>query len=588
MAIVNLRKSGLADETAMRKALRSVRKHLVVVGFFSLLINILVLTQPLYMMNLFDRVLTSLSVDTLIALTGVTIGLLVSLGFIEAYRSRLMVRLAVQFDEMVGNRVFDALVQASLVQRTGGGTLAQVEQIRTFLTGQTLIAFFDLPFAPIFLAVLFILHPALGIAGLISVIAVVLIGLSSEWLCKDELRESGRQARRAAQFADSSLRNAEVVAALGMVGNLRRRWLQDHQAAIDHHTRVSDVMGMISGAMKASSILIQVFIMALACYLVIKQEATSGVLFASMVLVARIVAPVQQSVSAWRGFIAVRESFQNLDALLQTLPAERDKLKLPRPSGEIAADKLMAGPPGTKFLTLKGISFKLAAGESLGIIGPSGSGKSTLARLLVGVWPPNAGTVRLDGADVHSWDFDDLGPYIGYLPQDVELFDGSIADNICRFGERDDAKILAAAQKVGLHETILHQPEGYETLIRQSGGALSGGQRQRLGLARAVYGDPSLIVLDEPNSNLDLQGEQALIQTLDDLKREGVTVVVIAHNPRLLKHLDKILVLKDGKLAAFGDREKTLGMVMPGKAKAARNDDADEEVSQSIIAEPGT
>jgi ABC-type protease/lipase transport system fused ATPase/permease subunit len=560
MAIVNLKKAGLADETAMRQALRSVRKHLVVVGFFSLLINILVLTQPLYMMNLFDRVLTSLSIDTLIALTGVTIGLLVSLGFIEAYRSRLMVRLAVQFDEMVGNRVFDALLQASLVQRTGGGTLAQVEQIRSFLTGQTLIAFFDLPFAPLFLAVLFILHPALGIAGLISVIAVVLIGLSSEWLCKEELRESGRQARRAAQFADSSLRNAEVVAALGMVGNLRRRWLQDHQAAIDHHTKVSDVMGMISGAMKASSILIQVFIMALACYLVIKQEATSGVLFASMVLVARIVAPVQQSVSAWRGFIAVREAFRNLDGLLQTLPDEREKVKLPRPTGALAADKLMAGPPGTKFLTLKGITFKLAAGESLGIIGPSGSGKSTLARLLVGVWPP-----------------------------DVELFDGTIADNICRFGERDDAKILAAAQKVGLHETILQQPEGYETLIRQSGGALSGGQRQRLGLARAVYGDPSLIVLDEPNSNLDLQGEQALIKTLQDLKKEGVTVVVIAHNPRLLNHLDKILVLKDGKLAAFGDREKTLGMVMPGKAKASKSDDVEDEVaaSQSIIAEPG-
>jgi PrtD family type I secretion system ABC transporter len=574
---VNLKKASSGTKTVMHEALKSIRRPLMAVGLFSLLINMLVLIQPLYMMNLFDRVLTSLSIDTLLALTLVTIGLLVSLGFIESYRSRLLVRIAIQFDETVGNRVFEALMKAGLHQRSGAGTLGQVEQIRTFLTGQTLVAFFDLPFAPMFLAVLFILHFALGLAALVSIIAVIVIGMASEWFCKDALRESGREARRASMFAENSLRNAEVVAALGMVGNLKKRWLEDHQAALDNHTRVSDTMAMITGTMKATAIMIQVLMMALAAYLVIMQEATSGVLFASMVLVARIVAPVQQSVSAWRGFITVREAYRNLNLLLQTLPDDRERLKLPRPSGKLSVERVLAGPPGTKLLALKGVNFDLEAGESLGIIGPSGSGKSTLARLLVGVWPSNSGSVRLDGADVHNWDFDDLGPYIGYLPQDIELFDGTIAENICRFGERDDEKILEAAAKVGLHELILQQPEGYETKIRQNGGVLSGGQRQRLGLARAIYGNPSLIVLDEPNSNLDVQGELALVKCISLLKQQGSTVVVITHNPRILRPLDKVLVLREGAMAAFGDSESVLKKVLPNKAKAVQPEDNNEE-----------
>jgi len=581
MAIAKLRRAENQTEPVTRQALRLVRQPLLVVGLFSFLINFLILAQPLYMMNLFDRVLTSRNVDTLVALTAITAGLIVSLGFLEAYRSRLMVRVAVRFDEMVGNPIFNALFRANLDQRVGGATLAQVDQIRAFLTGHTLIAFFDLPFAPLFLLVLFLLHPALGIAGLLCVVAVVLIGMSAEWLCKRELHESTMAARRAARFADNSMRNAEVIAALGMVNNLRRRWLRDHLSAIDRHTSVADTMAVITGSMKASAIMAQIIIMAAACYLVVLQEVTPGVLFAAAVLVARMIAPVQHAVGAWRGFLGARESFENLDDLLQTLPDEKDRVKLPRPKGELTADRLMAGPPSNvQTIILKNVSFRLVPGESLGIIGPSGSGKSTLARLLVGVWRPFSGAVRLDGADVHAWDFDDLGPHIGYLPQDIELFDGTIADNICRFGQRDDEAIIEAARRVGLHNTILEQPEGYETLIRPHGGALSGGQRQRLGLARAVYRMPRLVVLDEPNSNLDVPGERALLKTLETLKADGATVVVIAHNPRMLRSMDKILLLKSGKVMAFGGRDEVLPKVMPEpKPKQAVEDEGDEDAT---------
>jgi len=588
MAIRRLKRPTDTEEPVTRKAIRALRGPLAMVGLFSLLINLLVLTLPLYMMNLFDRVLTSLSVPTLIALTSIAVGLLVSYGFLEAIRSRLMVRLSVKFDEMVTERIFRALFLANLEQTVGGGTLAQVEQIRGFLNSQTLIAFFDLPFALLFLTVLFLLHPLLGAAAVLSTVVVFLVGMSTEWLCKREMLESTKEARKAAHFADNSMRNAEVIAALGMMGNLRNRWISDHQQAIDNHTVVSNRMAAITGAMKTSSQLIQVLIMALACYLVILGLATAGVLFAVNVLVARILGPVQHTVSAWRSVLGIREAFTNLNKLLESLPSHPPRLKLPPPSGFLQAEKLAVAPPGTTLLTLQGVSFKLEPGQAMGILGPSASGKSTLARLLVGVWRPTAGHVRLDGADVHTWDFDDLGPHLGYLPQDIELFDGTIADNICRFGPRDDEAIIHAAQKVGLHEIILRQDQGYETSIRSNGGLLSGGQRQRLGLARAVYGNPRLIVLDEPNSNLDGAGEKALHATIARLKSEGVTIVVIAHGVRMMKAMDKLLWLQEGKQRAFGDRDAVLAKFIPaGKVVAALpepEDDSEEAEAETAPA----
>jgi len=565
MAIRNLKRTADAEEPVTRRAVRDLRGAIAMVGLFSLLINILILTLPLYMMNLFDRVLTSLSIPTLIALTAIALFLYVSYGFLEAIRSRLMVRLSVKFDEMVSEKLFRAVFLANLQQRVGGSTLGQVEQIRGFLNSQTLIAFFDLPFALIFLTVLFLMHPLLGFAAVLGTLVIFMVGMSTEWLCKREMLEAGKEARKAAYFADNSMRNAEVIAALGMMSNLRERWLTDHQQAIDNHSRVSDKMAMITGAMKTTSQIIQILMMALACYLVILGSATAGVLFAVNVLVGRILGPVQHMVSAWRSVLTVREAFKNLDKLLLSLPAAREQLKLPPPRGFLSAEKVSAAPPGTMKLVLQGVNFKLDPGQALGILGPSASGKSTLARLLVGVWPPAGGHMRLDGADVHTWDFDDLGPYIGYLPQDIELFDGTIADNICRFGQRDDVAIITAAQKVGLHEIILRQEQGYETQIRSIGGVLSGGQRQRLGLARAVYGNPRLVVLDEPSSNLDNAGDKALGAAIDQMKEDGVTLVVIAHSPKTLKNMDKLLVLADGKMRLFGDREDVLKKLLSGR-----------------------
>ncbi|MBW7850419.1 MAG: type I secretion system permease/ATPase [Rhodospirillales bacterium] len=590
MALLSFRKVN-ENEPATVQVLREMRGPVLVVGLFSMLISILVLAQPLYMMNLFDRVLTSLSVDTLIALTVITIGLMISLGFLEAIRARALVRMSVRFDDVVGEKVFDALLQTNLAQRVGGATMKQVDQIRSFLTGHGLIAFFDLPFVPVYLLVLFLLHPALGSLALICSIIVVLLGMSIEWVCKRPMLDSAKEERRASVFADNSLRNAEVVAALGMIGNLRRRWLADHNAAVDNHLKVADTMAAINGAIKAAIMIVQIGILALACYLVILEEATPGTLFAANVLAMRIIAPVQQAVTAWRSFLSAREAYRNLGDLLTTIPDDdEDRIQLPKPSGALVVEKLTAGAPKSPEPILKGISFALKPGQALGVIGPSGSGKSTLGRLLIGVWQPLAGGVRLDGADVHSWDFDDLGPSLGYLPQDVELFDGTIAENIARFGERDDAAIIAAAQAVGLHELILRQPKGYDTEIRAKGGVLSGGQRQRLGLARAVYGDPRLIVLDEPNSNLDSDGEAALMQTIEHLKAAGKTIVVIAHNPRILKNMDKILMLRDGKMAAFGSRQEVfskLKVVSSAAAAAAAESSSETDANAAQAAEAG-
>ncbi len=553
-----LRAKARRNEIVTRTVLREMRGPLVAVALFSLLINLLVLAHPLYMMNLFDRVLTSLSVDTLIALTIITAGLLAVMGILEAIRSRTLNRLSVRFDDAIGSNVFDAMFRANLHQKVGGATLLQVDQIRGFLTGSGLIAFFDLPFAPIFLAILFLLHPWLGAVALVGTIIIVLIGLSVEWYGKRPLRESGSVSRRAWMFANDAMINAEAAAALGMVGHLRKRWLSEHEAAIDRHAQVSDTLAGISGTLKAAIMLIQITVLAVACYLVILEEATPGVMFAANILAMRIVQPVNQAVSGWRSFLQAREAYKLLEDLLFTVPEDRVFLQLPKPDGQVAVEQLAGGAPSTNVRIVKGVSFQLQPGEALGVIGPSGSGKSTLARFLVGVWPPFVGSVRLDGADVSTWDYDNLGRHIGYLPQDVSLFDGSIAENICRFGPRNDSEIIAAAQAADLHEVILRQPDGYDTQIRSRGGILSGGQRQRLALARALYGNPSLIVLDEPNSNLDGDGEQALLKTIGHLKQQGKTLIIIAHNPRVIQSVDKVLLMRDGKLAAFGGRLEVL------------------------------
>lgn len=564
MAILKLRKNKSNSENlATQVVLKEMTGPVCVVGLFSFLISILVLVQPLYMMNLFDRVLTSLSVETLIALTAITLFLMVSLGFLEAIRSRALIRVGGRFDEVVGEEAFSAIVRANLQHRVGGASLSQVDQVRSFLSSTALTTFFDLPFVPIFLIVLYFLHPLLGAFALFSCAIIFIIGMSIEWFCKPRLRENGAQVNRARQFALTAAQNAEVVSALGMIGNLRRHWREEHNNAIDTQTKVSDIIADISGTLKASTIIVQICMLGLACYLVILGEATPGTMFAANVLAMRIVAPVQLAVSSWRSLSEARDAFRNIEKLLQTIPNSSDTkgLVLPAPEGRLGVHHVaysVESSIGFQSI-LRGITFTVPSGTSLGIIGPSGSGKTTLAKLMLGILQPTSGHIRLDGADIYTWDFDDLGKHIGYVPQDVQLFSGTIAENICRFGDRDDSSIVSAAKLAGVHELILQLPEGYDTEISSKTGALSGGQRQRVAFARALYGNPKLLILDEPNSNLDSEGEKQLLKALRDLHERGdTTIVLITHNPKILQTMDKILVLRHGQIESKGDQQDVL------------------------------
>lgn len=556
-----------------------------VVGLFSLLISLLILAQPLYMMNLFDRVLTSMSEDTLVALTLITVFLMVGLGFLEAARSRALVRVGARFDEVMGGRVFNALIRANIQQKVGGTTLGQVDQVRNFVTGQGLIAFFDLPFAPVFLLVMFLLHPWLGVTALVSSLLVVGMTLVSRAGSRRASEEGAHGTRMAGVFAENALRSSETVAAMGMIGVMRERWLKDHRAAAAQSVMLSERVSDINAAMKGMMMIVPIVIMAVACYLVIHDQATPGALFAANVLAMRIIAPLQGAVGALRGLFATREAIGKIDELLAALPEEDERLKLPRPRGHLVVDKLLAGAPGGDDPIIHGVSFQVLPGQALGIIGPSASGKTSLSKMLVGLWKPMRGHIRLDGADLHSWEFDNLGPYIGYLSQDIDLFNGTVAENISRFGARDDEAVIAAAKEVGIHEAILQLPKGYDTPIKGKGGVLSGGQRQRIGLARAIYGDPQMLVLDEPNSNLDGDGEKALLQLIERLKAKGRTLVVIAHNPRILQNMDKILYLKHGKVTAYGKREDVLGKLRilpaPGESGPVMEDDGIMETGEA-------
>lgn len=558
MVSIRAKRTNEPKKSATAAFVREMRGPISMVGLFSFLISLLVLAQPLYMMNLFDRVLTSMSVETLVALTFITLFLMLTLGMLEAVRGRALIRVGARFDEEFGPQVFKSLVRANIQQKIAGASLGQVDTVRSFVTGQGLIAFFDLPFAPIFLFIMFLLHPWLGLTGLVCSIVVVAMTMASKAGSERGAKEGAREQRMAAVFADTALRSSETVAAMGMIGTITERWLRDHRAAASLSLGISETVTDINAGLKAMTFVVGILIMAVACYLVILDEATPGTLFAANILAMRIIAPLQGAVSALRGFLSARDGMEQLDELLAVLPAEEGRVKLPRPKGHLVVDKLLAGPPGGDDPIIIGVSFQVLPGQALGIIGPSGSGKSSLGKMIVGLWKPMRGHIRLDGADLHSWEFDDLGPYIGYLPQDVDLFNGTVAENISRFGPRDDEKVIAAARKVGIHETILQLPRGYDTEIKAKGGVLSGGQRQRLGLARAIYNDPQLMVLDEPNANLDGDGEIALMRLIEELKAAGRTLVVIAHNPRILQNMDKVLYLKQGKTAAYGLRDELL------------------------------
>lgn len=439
--------------------------------------------------------------------------------------------------------------------RSSSQPLSDLTGLRTFISSPAVNAFFDAPWVPIYIAIMFMFHTYFG---LIAIFAVALLGsitYFNQRLTQAALTEANKEQLWSKNYANRHLRNAEVIESMGMMTDVRARWSAHNQRALGLQGKASDTSGAFTSGSKALRMMLQSLALGLGAYLAINQEISPGMMIAGSILLGRALAPVDQMLGAWKGFQASRQQFERLEELLQKTPVEPDKMELPAPLGNLNVEGIRVAPPGVQMPVLKGVSFELDAGTSLGIIGPSAAGKSTLARAILGIWPAAMGAVRFDGADIYKWDRAELGPHIGYLPQDIELFDGTISENIARFGEINSEQIVAAARMAGVHEMILRLPEGYDTVIGANGGALAGGQRQRIALARAVYGNPRLVVLDEPNSNLDDSGESALRAGLEQLKQNGTTVIVITHRPNILFGVDKILVMKDGQAADFGPAE---------------------------------
>jgi PrtD family type I secretion system ABC transporter len=546
----------------LRASFQASRGSLLATGAFSFCINLLMLTVPLYMLQVYDRVLSSRSVSTLLALTGIAVGMLLVMGLLDAIRGRVLVRIGANVDARLNLRVFSAVFAAARRDRgaSRGQPLRDLDNLRHFLTGPGPFALFDVPWIPVYAFVIYLLHPSLGLIAAAGALALVLVALLNELRTRPPLQDANRETAGAHALAENSLRNAEVLHALGMEEALCRRWRQCHDGGIGYQALASDRGGSLAACSKTLRLMLQVAVLGVGASLAIQQVITPGMMIAASILMGRALAPVELAISQWRSFVAARDAYRRLDELLGAFPAPEDHTELPPPVGRLAVEDLLAAPPGAEKPVLAGVSFTVEPGEALGVIGPTACGKSTLARHLVGVWEPLRGAVRLDGADLRDWHRAGLGPHLGYLPQDVELFAGTVAENIARLAsEPDSRRVVRAAKWAGAHEMILRLPMGYDTPIGVDGSVLSGGQRQRIGLARALYGDPALVVLDEPNANLDSDGDRALAQAIQTLKRAKKTVVVLVHRPAALSVVDKVLVLGDGRVQAFGPKQEILG-----------------------------
>ncbi|MBK5541248.1 type I secretion system permease/ATPase [Pseudomonas sp. TH07] len=553
------------------KALGDYKGILISVGCFTALINVLMLVPSIYMLQVYDRVLTSQNQTTLLMLTLMVVGFFAFIGLLEVLRSFIVIRIGSQLERRFNLQVYQAAFERNLARGEGhaGQSLGDLTQIRQFVTGPALFAFFDAPWFPIYLLVIFLFNTWLGV--LASAGAVLLIGLAclNEAMTRQPLGQASGYSQRSTQLASSHLHNAETIQAMGMLGALRKRWFEVHSRFLGLQNQASDTGAVISSLSKTLRLCLQSLVLGLGALLVIKGEMSAGMMIAGSILMGRVLSPIDQLIAVWKQWSTAKLAYQRLDALLQEFGSRQSAMALPAPKGQVSFEQVSAGPPGRRLATLQQVSFSLGAGEVLGVLGASGSGKSTLARVLVGVWPTLAGTVRLDGADIHRWDREQLGPYIGYLPQDIELFSGSIADNIARFREADPQQVVAAAQQAGVHEMILRLPQGYDTLLGDEGSGLSGGQKQRVALARALYGKPSLVVLDEPNSNLDTVGESALAAAIAQMKAQGTSVVLVTHRSSALAQADKLLVLNEGRLQAFGPSQEVL-KALAGAQEAAR------------------
>lgn len=549
-----------AQESDLDRALKLCKSAFMYAAGFSMVINLLMLVPSIYMLQVYDRVVATGNQSTLFMLTLIVFLMFITMGLLEWVRSQILVRVSARLEILLNERVFGIAYKQALY--SGGRATAQplddLTSLRQFLTGNGLFAFFDAPWMPFYIALMFAFHSWYGWFSVITSVILILIAIVNEQATAEMLAEANKVASLGRAQVNRNLRNAEVIEAMGMLRSVRNRWATTSNQVLILQSIVSSRAGLIAAVSKIIRLTSQSLILGLGAYLVIEREISPGLMIAGSILLGRALAPIDMIIGSWKGFINARGQYERLQQVLLNIPAEPEKMPLPKPIGRLQLENVQVIPPGAKLPAIKDLSLIIENGDIVGVLGPSGAGKSTLSRALLGIWPVSKGSIRLDGADVFAWNRDELGPYIGYLPQDIELFEGTISENIARFGEIDPEQVVEAAKLAGVHELILRLPDGYDTSIGANGGGLSGGQRQRVGLARALYGSPVLVILDEPNSNLDEQGELALANALLALKQRNVTVIVVTHRNNILSRVDKLLILDDGLLALYGPKDQVI------------------------------
>lgn len=560
-------------EDAVITALGRIKSYFLYAALFSALVNLLMLTPIIYMLQVYDRVVSSGSMSTLGMLTLLMVLLMASSGGFEWLRTKLLVAANVRLEKDLRDTVSKAAFKQALV--TGNPNAANLAMndllsLRQFATGNGIFAFLDAPWAPIYIGVMYMFHPLFGIAATIAAVIMVMFAVATQKMTAKKLENANFLTRKASVSFLSNLRNAEVIQGMGMASNIRSKDDVLYDAATNEQAVASTAAGRLAAVSKSFRIIAQSLMLGLGAYLALNQQISPGMMIAGSLLLGRALAPIDLMVATWKGFVEAKAQFFRLRDRLDAFPQEEERMSLPPPTGNLSVENVIVTPPGSSVICVKAVSFQLNAGEALGLIGPSAAGKTSLARAILGIWSIASGTVRLDGADIDQFDRDMLGPHLGYLPQDIELFDGSIAENICRFSDPDSDSIIEASKTACIHDMILRLPEGYETQITSTSGALSAGQRQRVGLARALYGKPRLIILDEPNSNLDEQGERELLVALRQMKEAGSAVIVISHRTSILALADKLLLMAEGSVAKFGPRDEVLSAIKAANANVSQ------------------